>query len=259
MQDYEEIIRAYLSTLKERFSCKEIQGRLWVISPYTYPDGDYIEIVISERADGEISVSDLGETLRHLRDHGFDPTAIVNGKYLLKELMSRFRVEIEGGVIQKRVGAEPGEAILDVVGACFAAGDLLYLSRSYQPGTFVQDVFHWLQERKVSVERNYTVEGLTKKRYKVHFFLPKVRDTSGLLQTLSPKSIYAVKRVVDATFRLWSDVGNDGWNGWKGSLLDDRILEWKNEDIDLLKRVSPVYSWSDRERMVTSWNAHGDH
>jgi len=51
--------------------------------------------------------------------------------------------------------------------------------------------------------------------------------------------------MVNATFRLWSDVPNERW---RATLIDDRTVEWLREDILLLEGVSQVYRWREDER-----------
>jgi hypothetical protein len=125
-----EIIGAYLKTLEGNFVCRERENRLWIISPYSHPDGDLIEVVVLEGLNDRVSVSDLGETFRHLIDLGFDPRSTSKGQYLLENIVKRFNIEIERGQIQKRtIKSELGNTMFDVISACLAISDLLYLSR----------------------------------------------------------------------------------------------------------------------------------
>lgn len=249
-----EIISGYLANLGGDFVCQERENRLWVISPYSYPDGDLIEVVIVEGRNERVKVSDFGETIRHLADLGFDPRGTKKGQYLLEDILKRFDIEIERGQIQKRASKHAlGQIMFDVICACLAVAGLSYLSRAYQPATFEQEVAHYLTEHKVIFENKLTVTGSTGKRYKVDFYLPHIDGREGMMQALSPKSIQGVKRVVDSTFRLWSDLGN---NRWFGTLMDDRIIKWKSEDIELLKRVSKVHFWQQRDDLLKDIVSH---
>jgi len=243
-----DIISSYLRTLQGNFVCKERENRLWVISPYSFPDGDLIEIVVLESSNQMVKVTDLGETLRHLSDLGFDIWKSLKGQYLIEDVEKRFNIKIESGQIVKRAQkSELGNAIFDVISSCLAISDLIYLSRAYQPATFPQEVAHYFTENQISYEKKYSITGSTGKKYKVDFYFPQINGKEGMLQTLSPKGVQGIKPVVDATFRLWSDVGN---NRWLGTLMDDRIIKWKTEDIELLKRVSHVHFWEQRNRLL---------
>lgn len=243
-----EIISTYLTNLEGGFFCREHDNRLWIISPYSYPDGDLIEVAMQEGPNDRVLISDLGETFRHLSDLGFDPRSTQKGEYLIKNILKRFNIEIEKGQIFKRASRyELGEIMFDVVSACFAMADLIYLSRAYQPATFQEEVAHFFIDHNVVYEKKYSVIGSTGTSYTVDFYFPHVDGEEGMLKALSPKGSQGMKPSVDATFRLWSDVGN---SRWLGTLLDDRVIHWKSEDIKLLKRVCRVHFWQQRDKLL---------
>ncbi|MBI4496412.1 MAG: DUF1828 domain-containing protein [Chloroflexi bacterium] len=240
----EQVIREHLQSFGRRFSCYEEGGRLWIVSPYAFLDGDLLEITVIESPSGELRVTDLGETLRHLSDHGFDPRSTPKGEYLLAEILKQHDVDLDRGMIVKRVPLiEVGTAIQEVLTASLAVAHLLYLSRSYRPATFTEEVTHFLIEQKVKFESRYEEIGRTGRKYTIDFLIHgKQREV--LLQTLSPTAPRGATPMVNAAFRLWSDVVN---GRWRGTLLDDRFIQWRREDVLLLEGVSEVYRWTQRE------------
>jgi hypothetical protein len=46
---------------------------------------------------------------------------------------------------------------------------------------------------------------------------------------------------------MWSDI-NSGVQ--KYTLVDDRQVEIKKPDVELIRRVSPVFRWSERDDLV---------
>ncbi len=244
-----DYIAAYLTTLKGDFQCRETEGRLWVISPYALPDGDLVEVVVSESLGDRAKVTDLGETLRHLLNWGYDPRTTTKGRYLLGDILKRFNVQIENGQIQKRTAkSEIGQAMFDVISACVATSELIYMSRAYQPAKFVEEVSRYLDSHGVMYEPGTEVTGSTGKTYKVDFFFPRVDSKQGMLEALSPGGLGAVSRIVDHTVRMWLDIGNK--KKWRGTLLDDREIEWKKVDIKILEKESDVYFWQQRRSML---------
>lgn len=241
----EEVVRQQLDYLGTRFTCHEADGRLWVTSPYTYPDGDLVQVSVKDLASGEVIVTDLGETLRHLATHGFDPRATSKGDYLLGEILKQHNVDVERGMILKRVPlVEAGKALQDVLTASVAVSHLLFLSRGYRPATFAEEVGQFIAGHGVSAQaEHYELGQLSQKQYRIDLFIPgKQRD--GLIQTLSPATRAGSIPMVNATFRLWSDVPN---GRWRATVLDDRAVEWRREDLVLLEGVSSVYKWSSQE------------
>ncbi len=240
-----ELVRGYLHHLGEHFSCREQRDRVWIVSPYSYPDGDLVEVSVKEVRPGEAAVTDLGETLRHLANLGFDPRATRKGSYLLEEILKQHRVEVERGMLVKRVPLHAvGLAMQEVLTACLAVSHLVFLSRGFRPATFAEEVAHYLVEWEVRFVRQHPEMGRTGKRYFIDFLI-RGRKRDGLLETLSPTSRAGVTPMVNATFRLWSDVPNERW---RATLIDDRTVEWLREDILLLEGVSQVYRWREDER-----------
>jgi hypothetical protein len=199
---------------------------------------------VGELARGQIQVTDLGETLRHLADLGFDPRSTPTGEYLLAEVLKQHGVEIDRGMIAKRVpSSEVGKAMHEVLTACLAIGHLLYLSRGYRPATFLEEVSHFLAEQRIPFEPRHKEVGRTGKEYALDFFVRGDRG-DGLLQTLSPATPAGATTMVNANFRLWSDIRNGRWHA---TMLDDRYIQWRREDILLLGGVSKVYRWTQRD------------
>jgi hypothetical protein len=241
----EEVVHEQLKHLGTRFSCHEADGRLWITSPYSYPDGDLVQVSVKDLSSGQAVITDLGETLRHLATHGFDPRATSKGDYLLGEILKQHNVENERGMILKRVPlAETGKALQDVLTASVAVSHLLYLSRGYSPANFREEVGQFIAGRGLSVRTDHVEIGkLSLKPYRIDLYVPR-RPGDGLIQTLSPATRAGSIPMVNATFRLWSDVPN---GRWRATVLDDRSVEWRREDLVLLQGVSDVYRWSTPE------------
>lgn len=241
-----DIVQQHLETVGDRFSCSERDGRIWIVSPYLYPNGDLVEVAVRELSTGEALVSDLGETLRFLSGQGFDPRTTSKGEYLIDEIAKQHNVSVERGMITKRVpvGAA-GTALQDVLLAALAISHLLYLSRTYRPATFHEEVAHLLEGAALRfIPRHEEIGQVTQKKYSIDFYIQGSRREA-LIQALSPTTKQGSIPMVNATFRLWSDVPN---GRTRTTLVDDRAVEWRHEDLVLLEGVSDVYKWTDRER-----------
>ncbi len=236
------VINEYLKDLGGRFSCHDEDGHLWVVSPFSYPDSDLVEINVGILRSGEVRVSDLGETLRHLSDLGFDPRGTDTGRYLLSEIAKQHEIDLDRGMISKRVPMESiGKAVQEVLTACLSVSHLVFLSRGFRPATFTEEVSQLLAGESVYYEtRRVEVGRLTGKKYLIDFYLHGSQK-DGLLQALSASTLAASTGKVNATFRLWSDVPN---GRWRATLIDDRAFDWRREDVRLLGEVSDIYPWS---------------
>ena len=243
--------------LSANFVCREQNGVVWLVTPYRLPDGDLIELIVTSDNSGQFTVTDAGETARYLANHGFDPTASPGAKRVMAEIAARTGVEPALPEIRKTAPAPKlGEALFDVILACLALGDTLYLSRAYQPTRFVEEVARMLMEAKFVCTRDKRVVGSSGRSYKVHFSITVYEDGvphgEALLHTLTARAPAQAKPVVDAATRMWFDIGNSKWHG---TVLDDRFLGWPTEDVRLLGRLTKVYLWSEREELLKELTA----
>ncbi len=243
-----ELVEAYLLHQDQRFHCYETGGRLWVVSPYLYPDGDLIEVAVRPH-DAEVTVTDLGEALRHLGKVGFDPAVSPKADYLLTEVLKQQGAELDRGMIVKRVPRERlGEALESVLAACLGVAHVGFLAAAARPATFPEEVGQLLSARGLYFETGYREAGRSGKVYRIHFRLGRFRRV-GLMQVLAPTTPGGMTAAVNATFRLWSDLEN---SRWRATVLDDRRLAWRPADVNLLQRVSAVYRWTERENGLTA-------
>ncbi len=246
MMECHHLVEKYLDALKQGFKCLSTERRLRIITPYTFPDNDFVEVFVEDARGGSVRVSDLGETYRHLHSQGFDITASPKRKFLAETIASRLNVQLNKGVIEKQGSAENvGEILLDVIVAVRGIADLIYTSKTYEPATFTQEVQEYLEENDFNVKSKPKVKGSTGKQYFVDFQV--LNGITSYVQTLSPTSTHGIKGKIDATFRLWSDFGN---SNRRFSLLNDIDIEWRDHDLMLLDRVSQVSRWSEREKLI---------
>lgn len=248
----EELISSYLATLQGSFAClPSAKERVRVVTPYLYPDHDRIELFVREKGDN-VTVSDLGETLRHLETLGMDVISNQKRWFQAQHIAAGLQVQVREGVILKEAAKEHvGETIFDVLAACKAVADLIYGTRAYEPATFEDEVAEYLEESELKPKRHVTIIGESGTKYTVNLQVP-VGQKTALIATLSPKSSTGVRGQVNAVFRMWSDVNH---GAWKFSLLNDEVFVFRQEDLLLLERVSDLYRWTARQEFLAALQA----
>ena len=246
----EEIVKNYLSTLQSQFACLPASNdRLRVVTPYLYPDHDQIEVFIREHPDAVV-VSDLGETLRHLDTLGMDVLTNPSRLFQTEQIVEGLDVELRNGIFFKKGPPEAvGSLMFDVLAACKAVGDLIYMTRAYEPATFEEEVAEYLRANKFEPERNVHVHGKTNARYTIPLRV-QARSRTALIAPIAPTSSMAgTGRHIDHVFRIWSDVNG---NAWKHSVLNDIGFTFRVEDQRLLATVSSVHLWSARDDFIAT-------
>jgi len=242
-----EIIEKYISGLKEGFKCIPSEKMLRIITPYLYPDNDLIEIFVEEINSNRIKISDLGETFRHLHSQGFDVYSSPKRKFLVETIASRLNVKISNGKLISIIEKDKiFDAFFDIITVSRGISDLIYTSKTYEPGTFFDEVKDFLEENEFKYKTKVKIKGTSEKDYIVDFEI--LNGKVSYLQTLSPKNIYGVKGKVDATVRMWLDF-NEGFK--KISLLNDIDFLWKEPDLKILNRVSNINFWSKKEDLIS--------
>jgi len=213
-----------------------------------YPDHDRIELYVKEKGD-KVVISDLGETMRHLDTLGFDVVSNRTRLFQAQHIADGLKVNIKEGIIFKDGDKNlVGDLLFDVLAACKAIADLVYGSRAYEPATFENEVIKFLQEKKFEVESRVPILGESGSSYKVSLKVVTPKREA-LIAAVSPKSPTGIRHQINATFRMWSDVNH---GSWKISLLNDQDFIFRQEDVLLLKRVSPIYYWTQRDDLVSA-------
>jgi len=246
-----EAISAYLDTLKDNASCKELpNNRLSVVLPFLYHDHDNVEIFIRDLGEKGVVVSDLGETLRRLDTIGLDVHTSGRLAFQTERIAGGFSVTIQNGVLLK-TGAhqDVGALISDVSSVCMAIGDLAYTSKAYRPLTFGDEVQHLLTINDFEFERNHKLKGASTTEYTVDFQVTTQSRVS-LVQTLGATTQSGVIKWVNQTYRMWNDTQTGEVVVKRVSLLNDEMAQVRPQDEKLLETVSSVYHWSKRKEFL---------
>ena len=246
MMECWEIIDKYISGLRKGFHCVPGDKRLRIITPYLYPDNDLIEVFIEDLGSGRIKVTDLGEVFRHLHSQGLDVNSSPEKKFIADTIASRVNIEISGGKLTKDATIDDvSEAMFDIITAMRGISDLIYTSRTYEPGTFFKEVKDFFVENQFKHESKVKIKGTSSKSYTVDFEI--LNGGKIYLHTLSARNILGIKPKVDATVRMWVDFDSELK---KVSLLNDVDFQWEEPDIYILNQVSRVKLWSKKAELI---------
>ncbi len=155
---------------------KRPSGKVMLVTPFHYPDGDGYPIYVTATGTGGFVLSDGGHTLMHL-SYENDIDGLLKGarRTLLEQV-----VALEGARFDPVTGAFFIETASDqIVGAVFCLGQVLtrvfsltFLSRSRVASTFYEDLYGQIvatvpEERVV---RDYLVPGISlAEHYRVDF------------------------------------------------------------------------------------------
>lgn len=242
-----EVKEHALSQLSLLFECGEDdRGRLRILTPYLFPDSDYVELYVEETPAG-LYLTDLGETVAELRAYKVSLKQSTKRQKIVDEILMAQGVELFRGALRAKVDTvdQMPWALTRLGQAIIQIGDLVHSVRVGTAATFADEIEEYLSEIEIPFERKYRAVGGSGETYQVDFFVPGPRK-GNLVMALSANFRSHANSLVSKTVRAWHDIHRvDGRYDYT-SLLDDSTDVWKEEWIEQLSALSNVFIWADR-------------
>jgi hypothetical protein len=215
-------------------------GRLRILTPFEYPDGDGVVVLVDQSADGRFVVSDGGAA---------DATLVgqVGAKAIgspAAEIARRFGAVFEGGELTTTVEGDADVADACQRIACAAAGvaeAATYLRRQRpKEMEFVDVITSKLHQHEIEVEAERKFEGASGHPYTATLFVP---DTETVIEPIGGERPWNVATAVYVEFGDLSKV-----NGYRlMAVLDDREADLGPDVSNLLSQVADVASWRQHD------------
>lgn len=242
----EELISAYLETLKNGFACSDAgERRLSIVVPYLYPDHDNIELFVKDAGE-TVVVHDFGETLRRLDSVGIDFDSSERTAFQVGRLAKSYGLTIEDGILLKQGNKrDVGNLMFDVLSCCRSVADLVYASRAYAPLTFKVQVEKFLTSNGVNFDKHVERIGRFDTKYFIDFRAEYTGRVS-YLQVQGARSKAGAHNWINQTFRMWTELPTAGVVSRNVSVLNDEEDVVTSGDLRLLESVSDVYQWSSQ-------------
>jgi hypothetical protein len=240
------MLQAGLSPL---FDCREENGRLVIVTPFEYPDGDLIEFYVTEEA-GRLVITDLAETLATLASYRFDVETTPKRRKLFESVVQGHGAHFFQGQLRVPLSSpeELVPALVRLSQAAFRTTDLLFTSRYGVGTTFKDEVGEFLTEKSLAHEADYRATGRSGQIYTLDFYIEQPRPL--LLEALSTASAAYAEQAVSRTVRMWYDLRRvDGRFGY-ATMLDDTEDVWKEQHLEILGSLSDLLVWSEREKLA---------
>jgi len=181
----EGLLRAYLQELQEEFVITPVDGGCSIVTPFTRPDGEAVEIMVEVHPTGPFRLTDMGDTLGYLYTNGLTLSrGVVDSA---KGICKRFGASVEGAalVIQVEEQAEPGYALHNLIQAIITVTDLVQKRRPTERVNFDAEVESLIIASGGVYDTDYPVLG-RKSRHSIRFHVNTGRNV--LIQPLSAAS-----------------------------------------------------------------------
>ncbi|GEM_PF-1105533 len=215
----EQVIGQYLGQLKSGFVVNRAGNVCFIVTPFSRPDGESVELALELESDGRIVLNDMGDTLGYLHVHG-----LMLSRSLLestKRTCQRFGVSLQGPelVIETEDRSGIGEALHMLTQAVLSVTDMIQKRRPMERARFDDEVESFIILEGVTYDADYAVGG-KKGLHTVRFHVNTGRDL--LIQPLSA----AAEPVAFSWAERWAYRFNDireANSKWQCvAVLDDR-------------------------------------
>ncbi len=223
--------------------------RLRLNTPFLDPNGDYLDLYLVETSSG-VYLTDLGETLGYLSDHGISFRHSPKRQKALDDILLTHGIELFKGELRIRLDAASRNfawSITRLGQAAVQVADLAYTMRLGALTTFREEVEEFWIAADIAYEANYHIVGGSGEVHTVDFYLPQRRPM--LAETLSSATSSYASILISKVVRVWHDILRVDGRYQYLSILDDASDVWRVEWIDQIAQFSTVVVWSERDRI----------
>jgi hypothetical protein len=240
-----QLVEQYISWLKEKISCREIEdGWIEITTPNLDRHNDYLQIYV-KKEDSDIILTDGGYILDDLALSGFI-TDTDRRKSLVKTILNGFGVKEEKG--QLMIHASDSTFPIkkhNLIQAMLAVNDLFSASSPHVASLFFEDVAKWLETNGIRYISNRKLTGKSGFDHMFDFLIPKSKDCpERLLKVITSPTKESALNAVFA----WSDtIESRGQEVKAIAVLNDTEKAVKNDVIEALSNygIAPIL-WSER-------------
>ncbi|MEK6302274.1 MAG: DUF1828 domain-containing protein [Acidobacteriota bacterium] len=240
-------------TVNELFICSPVKGYQQIRTPFLYPDGDIIDLYLATNGQ-DVTLTDLGETMRWLRSQTLSPRRSIKQNQLVEDICLNHGIGFYRGMLSLRVHEQDNMAqvVTRLAQAAIRVADLSFTFRQRTAETVSDEVAELLHERALPFYRPEQLPGRSGKVWRIDFHV-RAPQRSSLVNVLSTASKGTVRGIVDHTVAGWFDLSHlkIGPEGNKFvSLFDDTVDVWTHEDIELVSELSEVAYWSRPDQFI---------
>lgn len=249
-------IREYINnSVSSLFNCTHHGSFLSISTPFSYPDGDDIELFLENRTD-YLLLTDMGETLRYLDTYLLDITSTNKRKMIINDVVKSNNLLFNKGIIYAIVKNENRilDAIFNMSQAIIRISDVLYTMKGQSLAAFEEEFKSFLDEQKFNYEEDFIVETATH-QYTFDFAVEN-QNNIGLVKLLNAPKKPSQKPNISKMVQTWFDISTSDPIKYpvnnRITVLDDSVYPWRHNDYHLIEKLSIVNLWSKKDSIIRS-------
>lgn len=243
----EVIVRQHLAHVSDQFECAPLSDdQLLLITPYTYADGDLIEMIVMLRGP-RLVLTDDGQALGRLEMAGVNPESAAVAS-ALGRLRKQLPVEFADGELLADGELDAAGGLVATLSSAMREVDALQSLRPKpKPIPFERKLLSHLHALHGEVEEHPRLRGTSGTRYRLTAAVGT--EDPILLQAIAGGNSLSGSRAVNHAFRAFYDINGAVDPAHKVAVLSEDGTAWRQGDIALLRQVAVVAGWWDREAL----------
>ena len=152
------VIESYLKAMGDDFELTPSDSGCYIVTPFTRPDGEAIELELTVLPNGSARLSDMGDTLGYLYVNGLTLTRTLLDK--MRRIARRNRVSLHQGTLMTQADEViEGDALHRLMQAAVEVTSLIQGKRSTSRVHFDTEVESFIIQSGVVYDVDFTVKG----------------------------------------------------------------------------------------------------
>lgn len=249
MTDIHNLVENYINWLRDKTVLRDMNGWVEITTPHLDRHNDYVQIYVKFTDNGEIVITDDGQTIVDLEFSGCSLDT-PKRKNMLDITLNGFGVHRRGDALE--INATRDNFPIkkhNLVQAILAVNDLFVLSQPSVESFFLEDVALWMDKNDIRYVPGAKFHGRSGFEHKFDFVIPKSKNSpERLINTINvPKKDSAQ----NAAFSWLDTRGSRPENSQAFFFLNDndnRVPESVMQAL-LNYEITPIL-WSARENFV---------
>lgn len=245
----QQIVSSYLNELQEEFEVSDSRAGCYIVTPFTRPDGEYIEVEVTTEPDGQIRITDMGDTLGYLYVNGLrlSRNTLDNTRDICKQFdVSLVRSEL---VTTPHTERDFGEIFHGFLQAILSVTNIIQKRRPNPRIQFDDEVESLIIYSGVTYDVGYPVRGM-RASHTVKFHVNSARNI--LIQPIAASTESTAFSWAERWAYRISDIRqHQNGSDWRFvAVLDDRSQRreiWNNRTLAPIQEYAIL--WEERERL----------
>lgn len=239
------------ATLTNRFICgPERVGYQALVTPFFYPDRDHVELFLRQLSDGQIEVSDLGQTVMKLADYGFLPHVSPKRRAMVFQITSGLNIRYQAGAFFVLAGeSEIGTRSWDLLLAIQKLSDLVFTVGTYTRATFGDEFENYIIQRRATYERGVQIALPTGYRFSADFVMDGT-GTIKVVQLLSARSSGYARERANRVYADFNELAIAKDERRRIAVIDDSQDVWQDNAVTALSHTAHQLLYWGRKRDI---------